>query len=162
MSLVLLVLRCSFDRRYPALTPLHPDLGSGLQLEGCLIQASDPNLDERVAGVSCVEQPRPTAGAEAATVVARDLAGQLKRFDGPVRIHTERAAGLLSAIHAVAAADIHWVAANAVADRSAKTSARAYSCLHEPRCYARPEAVRETPATQEQGRHVLRAPARGL
>src|SRR5438132_4270236 len=47
--LVLVVLRCALDRRYPALAPLHPDLGFGLQLEGRLIQTSDPNLDERVA-----------------------------------------------------------------------------------------------------------------
>jgi hypothetical protein len=68
--LVLVVLRCALDRRYPALAPLHPDLGFGLQLEGRLIQTSDPNLDERVAGVGCVKEPRPTAGAEAATVIA--------------------------------------------------------------------------------------------
>ena len=66
----LVVLRCALDRRYPALAPLHPDLGFGLQLEGRLIQTSDPNLDERVAGVACVKEPRPTAGAEAATVIA--------------------------------------------------------------------------------------------
>src|SRR3989442_5656419 len=68
--LALVVLRCALDRRYPALAPLHPDLGFGLQLEGRLIQTSDPNLDERVAGVGCVKEPRPTAGAEAATVIA--------------------------------------------------------------------------------------------
>src|SRR4029077_13866697 len=66
----LVVLRCALDRRYPALAPLHPDLGLGLQLEGRLVETSDPNLDERVAGVGCVEEPRPTAGAEAATVIA--------------------------------------------------------------------------------------------
>ena|SRR2546423_2728577 len=68
--LALVVLRCALDRRYPALAPLYPDLGFGLQLEGRLIQTSDPNLDERVAGVGCVKEPRPTAGAEAATVIA--------------------------------------------------------------------------------------------
>src|SRR5437016_14590589 len=68
--LVLVVLRCALDRRYPALAPLHPDLGFGLQLEGGVIQTSDPNLDERVVGVGCVKEPRPTAGAEAATVIA--------------------------------------------------------------------------------------------
>jgi hypothetical protein len=66
----LVVLRCALDRRYPALAPLHPDLVFGYQLEGRLIQTSDPNLDERVAGVGCVKQPRATAGAEAATVIA--------------------------------------------------------------------------------------------
>jgi len=68
--LVLVVLRCALDRRYPALAPLHPYLGFGLQLEGRLIQTSDPNLDECVAWVGCVKEPRPTAGAEAATVIA--------------------------------------------------------------------------------------------
>src|SRR2546421_4893388 len=68
--LVLVVLRCALDRRYPALAPLHPDLGFGLQLEGGVIQTSDPNLDERVVGVGCVKEPRPTAGAEAATGIA--------------------------------------------------------------------------------------------
>jgi hypothetical protein len=58
----LVVLRCVLDRRYPALAALHPDLVLGLQLEGRLIQTSDPNLDERVAGVGCVKEPRPTAG----------------------------------------------------------------------------------------------------
>src|SRR5205814_3134894 len=68
--LALVVLRCALDRRYPALAPLHPDLVFGLQLEGRVIQTSDPNLDERVAGVACVKEPRPTTGAEAATVIA--------------------------------------------------------------------------------------------
>jgi hypothetical protein len=134
--LLLVVLSCALDRRYPALAPLHPDLVFGLQLEGRVIQTSDPNLDERVVGVGCVKEPRPTAGAEAATVIARDLAAQLKRFDGPVRIHTERTARLLSAIRAVATPDMHRVTANAVADRPAETSAGAYSCLHARRYYA--------------------------
>src|SRR5213080_224580 len=132
----LVVLRCALDRRYPALAPLHPDLVFGLQLEGRLIQTSDPNLDERVAGVGCVKEPRPTAGAEAATVIARDLAAHLKRLDGPLRIHTERTARLLSAIRAVATPDMHRVTANAVADCPAETAASAYSCLHARRCYA--------------------------
>src|SRR5213080_3875638 len=131
----LVVLRCALDRRYPALAPLHPDLVFGLQLEGRLVQTSDSNLDERVAGVGCVNEPRPTAGAEAATVIARDLAAQLKRLDGPLRIHTERAARLLSAIRAMATPDMHRFTANAVADRPAETSAGAYSCLHTRRCY---------------------------
>src|SRR5512133_20462 len=95
--LALVALRCAFDRRYPALAPLHPDLVFGLQLEGRLIQTSEPNLDERVVGIGCVKEPRPTAGAEAATVIARDLAAHLKRVDGPLRIDGERAARLLSA-----------------------------------------------------------------
>ena len=79
----LVVLRCALDRRYPALAPLHPDLVIGLQLEGRLVQTSEPNLDERVAGVARVQEPRPTAWAEAATVIARDLAAQLERIGEP-------------------------------------------------------------------------------
>src|SRR5438270_7385971 len=124
----LVVLRCALDRRYPALAPLHPDLVFGPQLEGCLIQTSDPNLDERVPGIGCVKEPRPAAGAEAATVIARDLAAHLKRLDGPLRIHAERAARLLSAIRAVATPDMHRITANAVADRPGETSAGACFC----------------------------------
>src|SRR5437868_7818179 len=129
------MLRCALDRRYPALSPLHPDLVVGLQLEGRLIETSDPDFDERVARVARVQQPRPAAGAEAATVIARDLAAHLKRLDGPVRVHSEGTARLLSAIRAVAAPDMHRVTANAVADRPAETSAGAYFCLHARRCY---------------------------
>src|SRR5215204_3288655 len=111
--LLLFVLRGALDRQYPALAPLHEDLILRLQLEGRLIQTSEPNLDERAARVARVEQPRPTAGAEAATVIARDLAAHLKRIDGPMRIHTERTARLLSASRAVAAPDMHGVPANA-------------------------------------------------
>ena len=125
--LVLIVLRCAFDRRYPALAPLHPDLVFGSQLEGRLIQTSEPDLDERVVGIGCVKEPRPAAGAEAATVIARDLAAHLKRLGGPLRIDGERAARLLSAIRAMATPDMHRVTANAVADSSAKTSAGMYS-----------------------------------
>jgi hypothetical protein len=42
--LALVVLLCALDRRYPALAPLHPDLVFRLQLEGRLIEASDPDL----------------------------------------------------------------------------------------------------------------------
>ena len=121
--LFLVVLRCALDRWYPTLAPLHPDLGFGLQLERRLIQTSEPNLDERVAGVGRVDEPRPTAGAEAATVIARDLAAQLERLDRPLRIHAERTAGLLSAIRAVATPDMHRVTSNGVANRPAETSA---------------------------------------
>src|SRR5258708_40332483 len=113
------MLRCAIDRRYPALAPLHPDLVFGLQLEGRLIQTPDPDLDERVPGVGCVKEPRAAVGTEAATVIARELAAQLKRLDGPLRIHSERAARLLSAIRAVTPPDRHRVTANAGADRSA-------------------------------------------
>src|SRR5262245_2455926 len=135
--LALVVLRRAFDRRDPALAPLDPDLVHGLQLEGRLIETSEADLDVRAVGVGCVNEPRPTAGAEAATVVARNLAAQLKCLDRPVRIHGERTAGLLSAIRAVATPDMYRVTANAVADRSAQTSAGAYSCLHARRCYDR-------------------------
>ena len=146
-ALVLVVLRRALDPRYPALAPLHPDLRLWLQLERRLIQTSDPNLDERAVGVGCVEEPRPTAGAEPATVIARDLAAHLERLDRPLRIHTERTARLLSAIRAVATPDMHRVTANAVANRPAETSAGAYSCLHARRCYAtlRRASARECP-----------------
>src|SRR6266576_6531140 len=134
--LALVVLRGALDRRYPALAPLHPDLVFGLQLEGRLIETSDPDLDERVAAIGRVKEPRPTAGAEAATVIARDLAAHLERLDGPMRIHSERTARFFSATRAVATHDMHRVTANAVADRAAETSAGAYSCLHARRCYA--------------------------
>src|SRR5436190_10949083 len=136
--LALVVLRCALDRRNPALAPLHPDLVFGLQLEGRLIETSDPNLDERVAAVGRVKDPRPTAGAEAATVIARDVAAHLKRLDGPMRIHSERTARFFSATRAVATHDMHRVTANAVSDRPAETSAGAYFCLHARRCYATP------------------------
>jgi len=124
------VLQCAVDRGYPALAPLHPGLVVRLQLEGRVVQTPEPDLDERVVRVGRVKEPRPTARAEAATVIARDLAAQLKRLHGPVRIHGEGAAGLLPAICAVATADMHRVTANAVADRSAKTPAGAYYSLH--------------------------------
>ena len=134
--LVLVVLRCALDRGYPALSPLYPDLVFGPQLEGRVIETSDPNLDERVAAVGRVKDPRPTAGAEAATVIARDLAAHLKRLGRPMRIHTERTARLLSATRAVATHDMHRVTTNAVADRPAETSAGAYFRLHARRCYS--------------------------
>jgi hypothetical protein len=66
-----------------------------------------------------------------------------------VRIHSERTARLLSAIRAVATPDVRRVTANAVADRSAETSAGAYSYLHARRCYAtlRWAGVHECPLT---------------
>src|SRR5262249_45379117 len=69
LSPLALVVPGAIDRRYPALAPLHRDLGFGLQLEGRLIQASDPNLDERALGVGRVEEPRPRARAEAAALL---------------------------------------------------------------------------------------------
>ena len=124
------VLRCPLDRCEPALAPLHPDLGFRLQLEGRLVQAAEPNLDERVAGTDRIEQSRTAARTEAASLVARDLAAHLKRLDGPLPVHGERAPGLLPAIRAVAAPDVHRVTAHAVADRPAETSAGAYACPH--------------------------------
>src|SRR5262245_32879987 len=99
--------------------------------------ASDPHRDVGAVGVGGVKEPGPTARAEAAIVIARDLAAHLERFGGPHRIHGERTAGLLSAIRAVAAPDVHRVAAHAVADRPTETSAGAHSCLHARRCYDR-------------------------
>lgn len=124
------MLRRPLDRRKPALAPLHPDLGFRRQFEGRLIQAPEPNLDEGVARTEWIKQSRPTERAEAASTIARDLTAHLKRLDRPMRIHDERAPGLLSAIRAVAAPDVHRVTAHAVADRPAETSARAYSRLH--------------------------------
>src|SRR5258708_2403364 len=158
--LLLVVLHGALDRRYPALASLHPDLVFGLQLERRFIQTSDPNLDECVVGVGGVKEPRPTAGAEAATVIARDLAAQLKRLDGPQRIHGERTARLLSAIRAVAAPDMDRVTANAVAARPAETSAGAYSCLHARRCYATLRIhTRRRPPAICPGRSAARKPA---
>jgi hypothetical protein len=127
---IFVVLRCPLDRQEPALAPLHPDFGFRLQLEGRLIQASEPNLDERVTGIDWIKQSRPTESAEATSVIARDLTTHLKRLDGPLPVHGERAPGLLSAIPAVTAPDMHGVTAHAVADRPAETSAGAYSRLH--------------------------------
>ena len=127
---ILVVLRCPLDRQEPALAPLHPDLGFRLEFEGRLIQASEPNLDERVTGTDWIKQSRPTERAEAASTVARDLTGQFERLDGPMPIHDERAPRLLSAIRAVAAPDVYRFTAHAVADRPAEASAGAYSRLH--------------------------------
>ena len=56
----------------------------------------------------------------------------------PVNIHSENVLpDSFSAIRAVATPDMHRVTANAVADRSAETSAGANSCLHARGCYAR-------------------------
>jgi len=66
----LLVLRCVLDRQYPALAPLYPDLILGLQLEGRLIQTSEPNLDERVTGTDWIKESRPTERAEATSAIA--------------------------------------------------------------------------------------------
>jgi len=67
---IFVVLRCPLDRQEPALPPLYPDLGFRLQFEGRLIQASKPNLDERVTGIDWIKQSRPTEGAEATSVIA--------------------------------------------------------------------------------------------
>lgn len=135
------MLRCALDRRDPALSTLHPDLVFWHQLEGRVIQTSNPNLDVRV-GVGGVKEPRPAAGTKAAAVVACDLAAHLERLDGPPRIHGERTAGLLPAVRAVATNDMQGVTANAEADGAAETSAGAYACLHARRCYAN-TAVRQ-------------------
>jgi hypothetical protein len=130
LGTIFVVLRCSLDRQEPTLAPLHPHLGFRLQFEGRLIQTSEPNLDERVTGTDWIEQSRPTERAEATSTVARDLTAHLKRLDGPMPIHNERAPRLLSAIRAVAASDVYRVTAHAVADRPAEASAGAHSRLH--------------------------------
>jgi hypothetical protein len=130
LGTIFVVLRCPLDRQEPALAPLHPDLGFRLQFEGRLIQTSEPDLDERVAGTDWIKESRPTERAEAAPTIARDLTAYLKRLDGPVPIHDERAPRLLPAIRAVAAPDVYRVTAHAVADRPAEASAGAYFRLH--------------------------------
>jgi hypothetical protein len=130
LGTIFVVLRCPLDRQEPALAPLHPDLGFRLQFEGCLIQTSEPNLDERVTGTDWIKQSRPTERAEATSTIACDLTAHLERLDGPMPIHNERASRLLSAIRAVAAPDVYRVTAHAVADRPAEASAGAYSRLH--------------------------------
>jgi len=67
---IFVVLRCPLDRQEPTLPPLYPDLGFRLQFEGRLIQASEPNLDERVAGIDWIKESRPTESAEATSVIA--------------------------------------------------------------------------------------------
>jgi hypothetical protein len=49
------VLRCPLDRQEPGLAPLYPDLGFRLQFKGRLVQASKPNLDERVSGIGWIK-----------------------------------------------------------------------------------------------------------
>ena len=130
LGTIFVVLRCPLDRQEPALAPLYPNLGFRPEFEGRFIQTSEPNLDERVTGTDWVKQSRPTERAEAASTIARDLTAHLKRLDGPVPIHNERATRLLSAIRAVAASDMYRVTAHAVADRPTEASAGAYSRLH--------------------------------
>ena len=127
---IFVVLRCPLDRQEPALAPLDPDLGFRRQFKRRPIQASEPNLDERVTGTDWIKQSRPTERAEATSTVARDLTAHLKRLEGPMPIHDERAPRLLSAIRAVAAPDVYRVTAHAVADRPAEASSGAYSRLH--------------------------------
>jgi hypothetical protein len=124
------VLRCPLDRQEPALPPLYPDLGFRLQVEGRLVEASKPNLDERVTGIGWIKESRPTDSAETTSVIARDLTKYLDRLDRPLPIHGERAPGLFSAIRAVAAPDVHRLTAHAVADSPAEASAGAYSRIH--------------------------------
>jgi hypothetical protein len=64
------VLRCPLDRQEPALAPHYPDLGFRLQFERRSIQASEPNLDERVTGINWIEQTRAAESAKATSVIA--------------------------------------------------------------------------------------------
>jgi hypothetical protein len=43
---VLVALSCTFDRRDPRLTTLHPDLRFWLKAERSVIERSDPNFDQ--------------------------------------------------------------------------------------------------------------------
>ena len=58
------MLRSPLDRQKPALAPLHPDLGFRLQIEGRLIQTSEPNLDEHVTGTDWIKQGGPLQRAQ--------------------------------------------------------------------------------------------------
>ena len=81
--LVLVVLRCALDRGYPALAPFHPDLISGLQLEGRLVQTSDPNLDGQKM---LFERPdRPHTEAEELYIMNADGSGQRRLTRNPAR-----------------------------------------------------------------------------
>src|SRR2546423_13651035 len=56
LAAVLVVLRRTFDRRDPGFPAFHPDLGLRCQSERCVVECSDPNLYETVAGVGGVEE----------------------------------------------------------------------------------------------------------
>src|SRR5690349_13547016 len=115
LGTALVVLGRTGDRRDPALAALHPDLGPWRQPERCIVEASEPDLDDAVVQVGEVDQPRSAARAEAAIVEARDLTRQPERVDRPVRVDGERAAGFLAAVCAVAASDANRLTANGVA-----------------------------------------------
>src|SRR5687767_13631126 len=96
----------------------------GARALGCLCRASRSRRDARPATSACRSSnlllvARVAGIVDRSRLLLRDLAAHLKRLDGPIRIHTERTARLLSATRAVATPDMHRVTANAVADRPA-------------------------------------------
>src|SRR6187399_1049877 len=127
---VLVVLGGAVDRRNPALATFHPDLCSWRQFERCIVEASDPDLDDAVLEVGEIEQPGSASSTEAATVVGCDLTRQLEHLDRPLRVDAERASGFLSAVCTVASHDVQWITADAVADCSAKASTGPHLSLH--------------------------------
>src|SRR3954454_5215916 len=130
-SLAVFVVLCrAVDRRDPLLAALHPHLGFRRQVERRLIEASEPDLYQRVVGADRVQQPRTTAAAKAATLEARNLAGDLARVHGPLRVHGEGASGFLPAVPAVAAPDMYRLAANGVPHCPAEASTGAHGRLH--------------------------------
>src|SRR4029453_17344297 len=94
----LVVLGGAVDRRNPALATFDPDLCSWRQFERCIVEASDPYLDDAVLEVGEIEQPRSASSTEAATVVACDLTRHLEHLDRPLRVDAERPSGFLSAV----------------------------------------------------------------
>ena len=106
VATVLVVLGGAIDRRNPALATFHPDLCSWRQLERCIVEASNPDLDDAVLEIAPIEQPGSASSTEAATVVACDLTRHLEHFDWPLRVDAERASGFLSAVCAVASTDV--------------------------------------------------------
>src|SRR5436190_22753686 len=52
---LLVVLRCTLDRENPGLPTLHPNFILGLQIERCVVECPDPNLDVGIAGLGSVQ-----------------------------------------------------------------------------------------------------------
>ena len=127
---VSLVLRCPFDRRDPRLAPLRPDFSLRLQVEGGFVESPDPDLDERVARVRRIEDPPAAPRAKSAVVKACELSADLERFNGPLRVHRESAARFRPAVCAMAAPDMHGLAANEIPYVAAKASSSAEGVLH--------------------------------
>jgi hypothetical protein len=56
LAAVLVVLRAAFDGRNPWLATFHPDLGLRRQIERCVVERSEPDLDEGVARIGRIEE----------------------------------------------------------------------------------------------------------